>query len=72
MKTTTEKEHDMGLKVGDRVEPLPRTGTVFIVEKVNPRKNVRCSAEDGSRGINWPAELLVPATDEAVDAGRRR
>jgi hypothetical protein len=66
----------MDIKVGDRVTPVPderahasTLGAVFIVEKINPR-NVRCSA-DGGRGINYPADMLVPATDENIEAGRR-
>lgn len=55
---------------GDKVTPNPNAfgvpaqtiGRVFTVEKVNPR-NLRCSADDGGRGINFPAELLLPASD---------
>jgi hypothetical protein len=51
---------------GDKVVPNPEfaermpsgvLGRVFTVEKVNP-KNLRCSADDGGRGINFPAEIL--------------
>lgn len=63
-------------KIGDRVTPIagddrvPREsrGRVFIVAKVNP-KNIKCSAEDGGRGINFPADLLTEATDKNIAAG---
>jgi hypothetical protein len=62
------------MKVGDRVVVNPDSGAqrsvlgrVYVVDKVNPR-NVRCKAEDGGRGINWPAELLLPATEENIAA----
>lgn len=62
---------------GDRVTPVntvgvpPETlGRVFVVVKVNP-KNLRCCAEDGGRGINFPPHILLPATDENVAAGRK-
>lgn len=53
------------LRSGDRVYVDPEypnvggsvLGRVFTVDKVNP-KNVRCTAEDGGRGINYPAESL--------------
>lgn len=53
-------------KKGDKVIPNPEfaermpagvLGRVFTVEKVNP-KNLKCSADDGGRGINFPAEIL--------------
>lgn len=55
-----------GFKKGDRVYVDPEypnvgggvLGRVFVVEKVNP-KNVRCTAEDGGKGINYPAESLI-------------
>jgi len=62
-------------KLGDRVTPAnvdgvpPQClGRVYVVRKLNP-KNIRCEAEDGGRGINFPAHLLLPATDENVAAG---
>jgi hypothetical protein len=74
---TTEKEQTlMSFQVGDRVTPIAdervpaeTLGRVFVVRKVNP-KNLKCEAEDGGRGINFPAELLAPATDENIAAGR--
>ena len=53
-------------KVDDRVTPDPASdripwqtrGRWFRVTKVNP-KNIRADAEDGGRGINFPAELLL-------------
>lgn len=58
---------------GDKVTPdpeypgLPATtfGRVFTVDKVNPR-NLRCNADDGGKGINFPAAALLPASDENV------
>jgi hypothetical protein len=57
-------------KVGDRVTPAHAPGVppdclfrTFIVRKVNP-KNLKCDAEDGGRGISFPACLLLPATDD--------
>lgn len=53
----------MAVKKGDRVyvDPADATpsvlGRVFVVEKVNP-KNVLCRAEDGGKGINYPATTL--------------
>lgn len=53
-------------KKGDKVIPNPEfadrmpsgvLGRVFTVEKVNP-KNLKCSADDGGRGINFPASIL--------------
>lgn len=38
-------------------------GRVFVVRKVNP-KNVLCDAEDGGKGINYPAESLRPYEGE--------
>lgn len=52
----------------DRV-PADTRGRVFTVDKLNP-KNIRCTADDGGRGINFPDDLLVPATDENVKLGR--
>jgi hypothetical protein len=57
--------------IGDKVTPDPdahgipkaTVGRIFIVRKVNP-KNILCDAEDGGRGISYPAEVLLPATDE--------
>lgn len=62
-----------GMKVtpdptSDRI-PDDVRGRVFTAYKVNP-KNVRCSADDGGRGINYPKALLVEATDENVAAGK--
>lgn len=66
-------------KAGDKVTPIHNDefdrvptdtlGRVFTVDKVNPKK-LRARADDGGRGINFPDELLVPATDENVKAGR--
>jgi hypothetical protein len=60
------------LRVGQLVTPTndprvrPETyGRKFIVDKVNP-KNVRCSATDGGRGINYPADLLRVTTESEV------
>lgn len=56
-----------GMKVTpDPTSPYVRSetvGRVFTVTKINP-KNVRCTADDGGRGLNYPRELLVPATPE--------
>lgn len=64
------------LKVGDKVTPisdervpLDCRGRVFTVEKVNPKK-LKCSADDGGLGINFPKDLLAPATDENLAAGK--
>lgn len=62
--------------VGDKVTPkadaygVPKDtlGRVFEVTKVNP-KNTKAKALDGGRGINFPQEILVAATDENVAAG---
>lgn len=61
--------------VGDRVHVDPEglgvppgvVGRTFVVAKVNP-KNVKCSATDGGRGINFPAYLLVPGDAPAAPA----
>jgi len=68
MSTTTRT-----YRVGDKVTPDPDSfgvppttlGRVFTVAKVNPR-NLRCTADDGGRGINFPASILLPATEENV------
>lgn len=60
---------------GDKVTPKadvqgvpPGTiGRTFTVYKVNP-KRMRCSADDGGRGINFPPSLLVAATEENLAA----
>lgn len=61
---------------GDKVVPNPAfaermpsgvLGRVFTVEKVNP-KNLRCSADDGGRGINFPAEILMAYDPDAPPA----
>lgn len=44
-------------------------GRVFVVDKVNP-KNVRCHAEDGGRGINYPKEALKLYEGGEVPVGR--
>lgn len=61
-------------KVGDKVTPdidypgLPEAtlGRVFTVAKINP-KNIRATADDGGRGINFPEAALLPATPENVN-----
>lgn len=66
------------LKAGDKVTPVADServppqcrGRVFTVAKVNPKK-AKCTADDGGRGINFDHDLLVPATDENVAAGKR-
>lgn len=76
MSTTTAAPRKY--KVGDKVTPdvdaygVPREtlGRVFTVAKVNP-KNLRCTADDGGRGLNFPASILVPATDENIAKGQR-
>jgi hypothetical protein len=58
-------------RVGERVTPDPSQegipqgtiGRVFTVAKVNP-VNIKCTADDGGRGINFPAHCLLPATEE--------
>lgn len=58
--------------VGDKVTPDPNLdgvprdtiGRVFTVEKVN-KVNLKCSADDGGRGINFPPFALLPAGDGA-------
>jgi hypothetical protein len=54
--------------IQDERVPLETVGRVFTVEKLNPKK-VRCSADDGDRGINFPYELLAEATEENLNAG---
>ena len=53
----------------DRVNPATR-GRTYTVAKVNP-KNVKCTADDGGRGLNYPRELLVPATPENLAAASK-
>lgn len=58
-------------KVNDRVTPDPAAlgvpastiGNVYVVKKTpgGSRKNYQCDAEGGGRGINFPAEMLLPA-----------
>jgi hypothetical protein len=65
-------------RVGDKVTPDPdgigvpadTLGRVFTVAKVN-KVNLRCTADDGGRGINFPPSLLLPATDENVNKAFR-
>jgi hypothetical protein len=64
----------MQFQVGDRVTPIVSdrvpsgcAGREFIVRKVNPKKT-RCDATDGGRGINFPHDMLVPATEESLTA----
>ena len=64
-------------KVGDKVTPVhddervpnDTRGRVFTVRTRNPKK-VKCDADDGGRGINFPDEILRPATDENVKLGQ--
>lgn len=61
---TTDRKY----KIGDRVTPDPAApnvpaatiGRIFKVTKVNP-VNIQAEAEDGGRGINYPASILLPA-----------
>lgn len=62
------------MRPGDRVVVNPDypgvranvLGRVYVVDRVNP-KNVVCRPEDGvGRGINYPKESLLPATDENI------
>jgi hypothetical protein len=61
-------------RVGDKVTPDPdgfgvpadTLGRVFTVAKIN-KVNMRCTADDGGRGINFPPSLLIPATEENVN-----
>src|SRR5437764_13157364 len=64
------QEKDRVTPRDDERVPASCRGRVFIVRKVNP-KNIQCDATDGGRGINFPADLLAPATEENIDAGRR-
>lgn len=62
---------------GDKVTPDPSypglpsaaLGRTFTVVKVNPR-NLRCDADDGGQGIDFPAESLLPATRENLAKNR--
>lgn len=59
-------------KPGDKVVVAPEfapppsvAGRVFTITKVNP-KNVVCSADDGGRGISYPADTLRPYDPDAA------
>lgn len=67
------KKHEGQLKVvadpNDARIPDDVRGRVFTVSKVNP-KTVVCTADDGGRGIKYPKDLLVEATDDNVKAAQ--